>query len=111
MPPADDVDPSLLESLEDSTSSSDIPKSKMDKVRDAYFGLSDKIAKNQYHVIIVHGTIILLYYTRRGFCALDLYVMLLDTSRVMYVYVYRYMYRYVYMHCYCNNNIIVHETM
>ena len=33
MPPADDVDPSLLESLEDSTSSSDIPKSKLDKVR------------------------------------------------------------------------------
>ena len=46
MPPADDVDPSLLESLEDSTSSSDIPKSKLDKVRAAYFfGLSDKIAK------------------------------------------------------------------
>ena len=33
MPPVDDVDPSLLESLEDSTSSSDVPKSKLDKVR------------------------------------------------------------------------------
>lgn len=37
MPPAGDVDPSLLESLEDSTSSSDIPKSKLDKVRTAFW--------------------------------------------------------------------------
>ena len=48
MPPADNVDPSLLESLEDSTSSSDIPKSKLDKVREFFFFYSistDQIAK------------------------------------------------------------------
>ena len=31
---SEDVDPSLLESLDDSTSSSDVPKSKLDQVRD-----------------------------------------------------------------------------
>ena len=64
MPAADDVDPSLLESLEDSTSSSDIPKSKMDKVRAAYFGLSEiRLPKSMScdhctwhnHILFIHA--------------------------------------------------------
>lgn len=56
-PSTDDVDPSLLESLEESTSSSDIPKSKLDyKVR------KEKRSGSDGNCVCIHShmTIILL---------------------------------------------------